>query len=90
MAPTARVRSSRPTLRHLLRGIELCLRVAGSDTKQLRVRDVLNEEGSLYLSFAAFRDRRYLRMVIINPATSLADIERCVARVREVAAGVSD
>jgi len=68
----------------------LCFRVAGSDTKQLRIRDALNEEGSFYLSSTVFREQRYLRMVVINPETSLADIERCVERVREIAGGIRD
>ena len=63
----------------------LCFRVPGDDTRQLRIRDALDEEGSFYLSSTVFRGRRYLRMVIINPETSLTDIERCVERVREVA-----
>ena len=68
----------------------LCFRVAGSDAKQLRIRDALNEEGSFYLSSTVFGERRYLRMVVINPETSLADIERCVGRVREVALGMTE
>ncbi len=66
----------------------LCFRVAGGDGRQLRIRDALNEEGSFYLSSTVFRGRRYLRMVVINPETSFADIERCIERVREVAAGI--
>jgi L-2,4-diaminobutyrate decarboxylase len=68
----------------------LCFRVPGTDAKQLRIRDVLNEEGSYYLSSTVFGGRRYLRMVLINPVTSFADIERCVGRVREVAAEIPD
>ncbi len=63
----------------------LCFRIAGSDREQLRIRDALNERGDFYLSSTVFGDRRYLRMVLINPESDLDDVRRCVEAVRSAA-----
>lgn len=65
----------------------LCFRVAGDDETQLAVRDRLLADGDFHLSTAIVGDRRYLRMVVMNPETKLADIRRLAARVLELAGG---
>lgn len=67
----------------------LCFRIAGSDADQLRVRDALNEDGRFYLSSTVFGGRRYLRMVFINPDTTLDVVRACLEAVRRVKAGLS-
>jgi L-2,4-diaminobutyrate decarboxylase len=63
----------------------VCFRVAGPDELQLAVRDALIAEGSFYLSTAEVGGRRFLRMSIMNPLTTTAEIDRLVDRVRETA-----
>jgi L-2,4-diaminobutyrate decarboxylase len=63
----------------------LCFRVAGGDEEQLRVRDRLLAEGDFHLSTAVAGGRRYLRVVMTNPATTLEDIRRLASRVLEIA-----
>jgi L-2,4-diaminobutyrate decarboxylase len=63
----------------------LCFRVTGGDEEQLRVRDRLLAEGDFHLSTAVVGGRRYLRVVMTNPATTLDDIRRLAARVLEIA-----
>lgn len=63
----------------------LCFRVAGEDEEQLRVRDRLLAEGDFHLSTAVVGGRRYLRVVITNPVTTLDDMRRLASRVLEIA-----
>jgi L-2,4-diaminobutyrate decarboxylase len=67
----------------------LCFRVDGADEEQLRVRDGLLAAGDFHLSTAVVGQRRYLRVVMTNPAATLDDIQRLAARVlhHRVAAG---
>ncbi len=64
----------------------LCFRAAGSDQVQLSIRDRLLEEGDFHLSTAIVGERRYLRIVIMSPETTLAHIRRLVSRVLELGA----
>jgi L-2,4-diaminobutyrate decarboxylase len=66
----------------------LCFRLPGSDELQLAARARLLEEGDFYLSSTAFRGRRYLRLVFMNPDTRLEDVARLVERLRRIAAGL--
>jgi L-2,4-diaminobutyrate decarboxylase len=63
----------------------LCFRIAGSDQKQLRIRDALIAQGRFYLSSTSFRGRRYLRMVIMNPETRLEHVRHLVEKIRQIA-----
>ena len=48
------------------------------------IRDRLIESGDFYLSTAEIDGLRYLRIVLMNPATTLTDIERLLERIRDV------
>ncbi|MCF8113886.1 MAG: hypothetical protein K9K21_08570, partial [Desulfotignum sp.] len=63
----------------------LCFRYTGSDTNQLAIRDRLIQEKNFYLSSTSILDRRFLRMVIISPATTLDDIKALVHAIRKTA-----
>lgn len=63
----------------------LCFRIAGSDQKQLHIRDALNAHGHFYLTTTSFRGKRYLRIVLMNPHTTLEDIERLIYTIRQLA-----
>ena len=65
----------------------LCFRVTGGDEEQLRVRDRLLAEGDFHLSTAVAGGRRYLRVVMTNPATTLDDIRRLASRVLDTSRG---
>jgi len=63
----------------------LCFRLAGDDDLQLQVRQRLTALGAFYISTAAFNGRRYLRLALMNPDTSLDDIKRLVDEMRRLA-----
>jgi len=63
----------------------LCFRIAGSDALQLALRNKLIEQGSFYLSTAAFGGERFLRLVFMSPSTSMDDVERLVREIRFLA-----
>lgn len=61
----------------------LCFRYKGSDQDQLAIRDRLIGQGQFYLSSTTIEEQRFLRMVIMSPATALADIDYLVAAIRK-------
>jgi len=64
----------------------LCFRLSGSDALQLELRRRILAEGDFYLTSTLFRDTRYLRLVFMNPDTSLDDVERLMEQVQRFAA----
>ncbi len=62
----------------------LCFRIAGEDKLQLLIRDHLMTQGDFYLSTALVNDRRYLRIVVMNPQTGLRHIESLLQQIRGV------
>lgn len=65
----------------------LCFRAPGDDDEQLRLRDRLIADGDFYLTTTLFQGRRYLRLVFMNPETSMDDVRRLLERLRDLAAG---
>lgn len=63
----------------------LCFRVDAPDAVQILVRDRLIEQGRFYLSSTEINARRYLRIVVINPKTTMQDIKELVAAIRAAA-----
>ncbi len=62
----------------------LCFRVSGNDELQLQVRDKLIAEGDFYLSSATLNGKRYLRIVLMSPATTMDHITRLVGKIRRI------
>ena len=62
----------------------LCFRVHGDDKLQLRIRDQLIAQGRFYLSTTCFRGTRYLRLVLMNPHTSLGDVQDLIEAIRHL------
>ncbi|MCP4348321.1 MAG: aminotransferase class V-fold PLP-dependent enzyme [Desulfobacterales bacterium] len=61
----------------------LCFRIKeDTDEMQLALRDKLTARGDFYLSSAVFKNKRYLRLVFMNPNTSLDDIKKLIEEVR--------
>ncbi|MDS4059871.1 MAG: pyridoxal-dependent decarboxylase [Candidatus Contendobacter sp.] len=60
----------------------LCFRVRGSDARQLDLRKRILAAGDFYLTSTQFQDRRYLRLVFMNPDTTLDDVERLTEQIR--------
>jgi L-2,4-diaminobutyrate decarboxylase len=58
------------------------------DAIQVGVRRRLIEDGSFYLVQTGLPAGVFLRITLINPLTSDADLAALVARIREAAAGV--
>ena len=66
----------------------VCFRITGSDQKQLQIRDALIAQGHFYLTSSSFRGKRYLRLTLMNPDTTLEDIQRLIHMIRKIAEGV--
>ncbi len=64
----------------------LCFRLKGSDETQIRIRDRLIEEGAFYLSSTELGGVRYLRIVIMNPETTMDHLRDLIAAIRKIAA----
>ena len=64
----------------------LCFRTQGEDNWQLALRDRLTSQGNFYISTTAFMNRRYLRLVFMNPATSLEDVKTLIREIRSLEA----
>ena len=62
----------------------LCFGFRNRKIDPLAVRRRLIAQGAFYLSSADIGPRRYLRLVLMNPETSLEDIERLLAAIRMV------
>ena len=60
----------------------LCFRVQGSDARQLDLRKRILAEGDFYITSTQFQDRRYLRLVFMNPDTTLDDVKRLMEQIR--------
>ncbi len=59
----------------------LCFRVEGDDALQISVRNAILADGRFYLSSAMVNGRRWLRIVLLNPAIEIAHIQALVAEV---------
>ncbi|MCP3874010.1 MAG: aminotransferase class V-fold PLP-dependent enzyme [Desulfobacteraceae bacterium] len=64
----------------------LCFRFNASDAVQIMIRDYLIEKGDFYISSTELNEKRYLRIVIINPETKMNDIKALIASIRNAAA----
>ena len=64
----------------------LCFRLPGPDHLQLELRRRILAAGDFYLTSTMFQGRRWLRLVFMNPDTSLDDLERLIEQVRVLAA----
>lgn len=60
----------------------LCFRIKNAENDvQLAVRNHLTAQGNFYLSTTEFRGKRYLRIVVMSPHTTLDDIKRLITVV---------
>jgi L-2,4-diaminobutyrate decarboxylase len=59
----------------------VCFRAQGEDELQLALRRKLLAGGRHYITTTQFRGRRWLRLVFMNPATDLGDVERLLAEL---------
>lgn len=64
----------------------VCFRVAGTDALQLEIRRRLTSDGAFYVSTAEALGKRWLRLALMNPQTTLADIKALHAEVARIAA----
>lgn len=60
----------------------VCFRYGDGD--QDRLRQAILDDGQFYVVKTRLRGRTYLRTTIINPRTTAADLDRLIARVREL------
>jgi len=67
----------------------VCFRLAGSDARVLEIRRQLLAAGRHYLSSTEFRGRRWLRLALMSPATTLDEIGALVAEVNAIAGEIA-
>ncbi len=67
----------------------LCFRAGKDDRVQLEIRRRLLERGRFYVSTTLYRGVRWLRLVFMNPATTLDDVRELLDEVRGIAGGVA-
>jgi len=60
----------------------ICFRIQGSDELQLELRRKLIQRGMHYVTAAEFRGQQWLRLVIMNPKTSMEDIQGLAEELR--------
>ena len=65
----------------------LCFRLKGVGDGHLALRDRLLARGNYYVSTASLNGKRYLRLTLTNPATSLDEIVGLVDEIRELIFG---
>jgi len=63
----------------------LCFRYDASDEKQLTIRDQLIEQGEFYISATNLDEKRYLRIVVMSPYTTIQDIKTLIKTIRQIA-----
>lgn len=64
----------------------VCFRFDGADDMQLELRRRLTEAGDFYISTTEALGRRWLRLALMNPATTMEHVRALVARLRAIAA----
>lgn len=62
----------------------VCFRFDGADDKQIALRRRLTQEGDFYISSTEAMGKRWLRLALMNPATTLGDITALMARLRRL------
>ena len=65
----------------------LCFGLKGVDEGHMALRAKLLAQGDYYVSSAVLDGRRYLRLTLTNPATTVDDIKGLVHEIQEMAAG---
>jgi L-2,4-diaminobutyrate decarboxylase len=65
----------------------LCFRFGRDSDLQVAIRDRLIASGEFHLSSVELDGERYLRMVVMNPATDEATIERLLGAIETAARG---
>jgi len=68
-----------------------CFRLRGragrdSDRQHWEIKEELNESGYAYISSTVLNDRRVLRLVVMNPRTTVEDIHSILYRIEQIAA----
>ncbi len=64
----------------------LCFRCGDDGALQTRIRKRIMNEGEFLLSQADVGGRRWLRMVLMNPLTDVATVDRLLNRIEEIVA----
>jgi len=60
----------------------LCFRIPGPDARQLELRKRILAEGDFYITSTQFQSKRYLRLVFMNPDTTLDEVKRLMEQVQ--------
>jgi len=64
----------------------LCFRTGTDDEQQLEIRRHLLERGNFFISTTLYRGHRWLRLVFMNPAVTLADIKGLITEIKDIRA----
>lgn len=61
----------------------VCFRFQGRDDVQIALRRRLTQDGDFYISSTEAMGKRWLRLALMNPATTIDDIAALLARLRQ-------
>jgi L-2,4-diaminobutyrate decarboxylase len=64
----------------------VCFRMPGDDDAQLRLRERVIARGEFYITSTMFGGRRHLRLVFMNPDTTLEHVRRLIDHLRGLTA----
>ena len=60
-----------------------------ADRRHWAVKEEFNESGFGYISSTVLDRRRVMRLVVMNPRTTVADVRRILARIEQISTGAS-
>jgi len=63
----------------------ICFRYGEDDALQISIRERLLEEGRFHISSAEIHGRRYLRLTVISPQTSVQTVEQLLDAIERIA-----
>ena len=63
----------------------VCFRIDGADDRQLEIRKALLKQGDFFFSSTEYLGRRWLRLALMNPATTLDDVKALIDAIRAAA-----
>ncbi|MBL4802809.1 MAG: aminotransferase class I/II-fold pyridoxal phosphate-dependent enzyme [Emcibacter sp.] len=68
----------------------LCFRTADDDDQQLEIRRRLLEQGNFFISTTLYRNRRWLRLVFMNPVVTIEDVKDLITEIRQIIVKIQD
>ncbi len=68
----------------------LCFKIKGSDALQIKIRDRILSDRTFHISSTLFKNIRYLRLSIMNPATDIIHIKELIRQIQIIKKELSE